>query len=333
MKTSFPRSTLALLAALACSSAQLRAADSPQYAFIKEIHIGGDARWDYLLADAKDRRLFVSHGTQVDVVDLDSYNLVGVISNTPGVHGIAVASELGRGFSSNGRENKVSIFDLKTLEPTSKVETGQNPDAIIYEPGQQEVYAFNGHGQSATVIDAKTGKVTATIPLAGKPEFAAADPQSGRVFVNLEDKSTIAVIDTKNHTVVATWPIAPGESASGMAIDLEQHRLFIGCENQLMEMVDTTSGKIVGSVPIGEGVDANSFDPGTGLAFASCGRSATTTIAHLDSPDKLTVVQDLKTQPGARTMTVDTKTHNIYLSDGERNVPGSFKVLVYGIQK
>jgi DNA-binding beta-propeller fold protein YncE len=200
---------------------------------------------------------------------------------------------------------------------------------------------FNGHSQSATVIDAKAGKVVATVPLGGKPEFAQADSKAGRVYDNLEDKSEVVVIDTRTHAVVNRWPIAPGEEASGMAMDAANHRLFLGCGNKLMVMMDNTSGKVVASVPIGQGVDACAFDPGTGLAFSSCG-DGTVTIAHEDTPDKLTVVQTLETHRGSRTMTIDPGTHRIYLAaakfdapaEGQRRgrmVPGSFKILVYGM--
>jgi DNA-binding beta-propeller fold protein YncE len=282
----------------------------------------------------------------VVVIDIDKDAVVGEIADTPGVHGLAVASELKRGFTSNGRENKAGIVDLETLKTLAQVDTGQNPDGMLFEPGQQEVYMFNGRGRSATVFEAASGKVVATIPLSGKPEFAAADPQAGRVYNNIEDKNEVAVIDTKTHQVVATWPIAPGEEASGMAIDLAHHRLFLGCGNKLMVMMDSTTGKVVASVPIGEGVDANAFDPGTQLAFSSCG-SGTVTIAKEEAPDKLTVVQTLTTELRARTMTLDPKTHKIYLASAKfeaqpepvagaprqrpKMVPGSFKVLVYGM--
>ena len=302
------------------------------YHFIKEIPVAGDGGWDYLSVDSAARRLYVSHATKVVVIDIDKDTVVGEITNTPGVHGLAPAPELGRGFVSCGRENKAAIVDLKTLEILSKVDTGQNPDGMLYEPGQQEAYMFNGRSGSATVIDAKAGKVVATVALDGKPEFAQADPTAGRVYDNLEDKSEVVAIDTKKHEVVNRWPIAPGEEASGMAIDVAHHRLFLGCGNKMMVMMDNTSGKVVGSVPIGDGVDANAFDPETQLAFASCGEG-TVTIAHEDSPDKLTVVQTLKTQPRARTMTIDPKTHRIYLATGERNVPNTFKILVYGSEK
>ena len=192
---------------------------------------------------------------------------------------------------------------------------------MLYEPGQHEAYLFNGGSMSATVIDVKNAKVVATIPLGGKPEFPTADPEAGRVYDNLEDKSAVVVIDTKTHTVVNTWPIAGGQAPSGMAIDTKNHRLFLGCGNNLMVMMDSTTGKVVGSVPIGAGVDADAFDPGTQLAFASCGGAGATTIAHEDSPDKLTVVQTLKTENGARTMTLDPTTHKIYLPVGTSAAP------------
>jgi YVTN family beta-propeller protein len=298
------------------------------YRFSKEIQVGGPSSWDYLSVDAAGRRAYVSHGTEVVVIDIDKDAVAGTIKDTPGVHGMAVAPDLGRGVTSNGRENKASVVDLKTLDTIMKVPTGQNPDGMLYEPSHHEVYLFNGRSDSATVIDVQSGKVTATIELGGKPEFGAADPELGRVFDNLEDKSEVVAIDIAKHEVVNHWPIAPGEEPSGMAIDTAHHRLFLGCGNKMMIMLDATSGKVAGSVPIGQGVDANAFDPGTQLAFASCG-DGTVTIAHEDAPDKLTVVQTLKTQRGARTMALDPATHKIYLSQGDRKTPDTFKILVY----
>jgi YVTN family beta-propeller protein len=315
----------------------------PNYHFIKEIPIAGDGGWDYLSVDPTARRLYMSHATEVVVIDLNTETVIGEITNTLGVHGLAPAPELKRGFVSDGRENKVSIVDLTTLQTIDKVDTGRNPDGMLYEPGRQEAYLFNGRSQSATVIDAKSGKVTATIALGGKPEFATADPETGRVYDNLEDQSEVAVIDTSSHQVVNRWPIAPGAEGSGMAIDVAHHHLFIGCgESKTMVMMDSTDGKVIASVPIGDGVDACAFDPGTQLAFSSCG-DGTTTIAHEDSPDKLTVVQTLTTQRSARTMTLDLKTHRIYLpaakfqapAEGQRRgkmVPGTLKLLVYGME-
>ncbi len=334
-----PRFLLCFLAFIALAVLPVCAGES-RYHLLKEIPIGGQGRWDYLFVDSPGRRLYASHDTEVVVIDVDQDQKAGEIADTPGVHGFAVAPGLQRGFSSNGRESKVSVVDLATLRTLSKVEAGQNPDAILCEPNQKEVYAFNGRSRSATVIAAATGAVVATIPLGGKPEFAACDPNAGRVYDNLEDKNAVAVIDTAKHEVVATWPIAPGESASGMAIDVEHHRLFLGCENELMVMMDSANGAVVATVPIGRRVDAVCFDPATQLAFSSNGEG-NVTIAHEDSPGKLTVVQTLRTEPGARTMALDLTTHKIYLSSakfqpaasGKRPAPisGTFKILVYGM--
>jgi DNA-binding beta-propeller fold protein YncE len=335
-----------LVAVLALTTTVTAATGDQRYKHATDIPIGTDGGWDYASVDPEAHRLYVTHGTQIVVIDTTTNKVVGTIADTPGVHGFAIAHDLGKGFASNGREAKVSIVDLQTLQTTGKVATGENPDAILYEPGKQEVYAFNGRGKSATVIDAKSGTVVATIPLGGKPEFAQADAKAGLVFVNIEDKNTIAVIDTASHTVKATWPIAPGEEASGMAIDVANRRLFIGCSNKLMLMIDTTTGKVAGSVPIGSGVDANAFDPQTKLAFSSNGEG-TITVAHEDSPSKLTVVQTIPTQRGTRTMTLDPATHRLYAAAADfepapaptadtprprpKAVAGSFKVLVYDV--
>jgi YVTN family beta-propeller protein len=313
------------------------------YHLLKEIPVSGDGGWDYLTVDSAAQRLYVSHGTKVVVIDLAKDTVAGEITNTPGVHGVAIAPEMNCGLVTCGRENKGALVDLKTLQILSKVETGANPDGMLYEPGQKEFYTFNGRAESATVIDAKSGKVVATIPLGGKPEFATADPQASRVYDNLEDKSEVVVIDTRTHTVTNRWPIAPNEEASGMAIDLANHRVFLGCGgSKTMAMLDSTSGKIIASVPIGDGVDANAFDPGTQFAFASCG-DGTMTIAR-EHGDKLTVVQTLKTEKSARTMTIDPATHKIYLASAKfdapaagqrrgRLIPGTFKILVYGLDE
>ncbi len=313
------------------------------YHLLKEIPVGGDGGWDYLTVDSAAQRLYVSHGTKVVVIDLAKDVVTGEITNTPGVHGIAVAPELNHGLVTCGRENKGALVDLKTLQIISKIETGANPDGMIFEPGQKEFYTFNGRGESATVIDAQSGKVVATIPLGGKPEFAAADVKAGLVFNNLEDKNELVVIDTKTHTVKNRWPIAPGEEASGLAFDKKNHRLFLGCGgSKTMVMMDSESGKVLASVPIGDGVDANAFDPASQLAFASCG-DGTVTIAKEDG-DKLAVVQTLKTEKGSRTMTIDPATHKIYLAAAKYDAPaegqrrgkmqsGSFKILVYGTDK
>ena len=328
----------ALVGALAVAP---KAADGP-YQFIKDVQIGGEGGWDYLTLDAAAKRLYISHGTKVVVYDLTKDAVVGEIADTPGVHGAVIASD-GHIFTSNGRESKASMVDAKTLQTIKKVETQGNPDFIMYEPKLKEVYTFNGTGRSATVIDA-AGNVVATIPLGGKPEAGVPDPAAGRVYVNNETASTIVVIDVAKHEVVANWSIAPGESAAGLAIDLKNHRLFVGAHNNKMLMMDSTNGRIIAEVPIGGGVDATWFDPGTGYAFSSCS-TGTVTIAHEDAPDKLTVVQTLQTATGARTMALDPATHRIYLAAAKYTpppegspanarptmVPGSMHIKVYGI--
>lgn len=309
------------------------------YHLLQTIPVGGDGGWDYLSVDSAAQRLYVSHGSKVVVIDLAKDAVVGEITNTPGVHGLAPAPDLGRGIVTCGRENKAAIVDLKTLQTIAKVETGANPDAMLYEPGQREFYTFNGRGESATVIDARSAKVVATIPLGGKPEFAVADAATGRIFNNLEDKNELVVIDARTHAVIHRWPIAPGEEASGLAFDSKSHRLFLGCGNQKMVMMDSDSGKVLAHVPIGDGVDANAFDPAAHLAFASCG-DGTLTIAREDG-DTLVIAQIVQTEKGARTLTIDPTTHKLYLgsakfdapAEGQRRgkiLPGSFKILVYG---
>ncbi len=329
-------------AALVAAGAGSEAAQP--YHFIREIPIGGDGGWDYLSVDSAARKLYVAHATRVVVVDLDRDAVVGAIDGTPGVHGLALASDLSRGFTSNGEESRCSVVDLRTLKTVFRVRTGTGPDAILYEPGRQEVYTFNGRANSATIIDAQKDEVVATILLPGKPEFAVADPGAGRVYNDIETKDEVVAIDTVSHRIVATWPIAPGEDPSGLAIDPAHHRLFIGCHNGHMVMMDSANGQVLATVPIGRGIDGDAFDPGTGLAFASCG-DGTVTIAREDAPGRLTVVQTLATEPGARTMALDPRTHRIYLATaqfgpapeaaagGRRRppvIPGTFKVLVYG---
>jgi DNA-binding beta-propeller fold protein YncE len=308
-------------------------AAEPQYKLLKQIQIGGGSGWDYLFAEPETHRLYVTHGTKVMVIDTETDKVVGEILDTPGVHGFVPVPGLKRGFSSNGQENKSSIVDLDTLKTIEKVATGPNPDAILYEPKSGEIWTFNGRGQSATAYDAKTGKVVAaSIPVNGKPETGVADPEANRIYVNLEKENEIAVLDIKEHKLITRWPIAPGASATGMAIEPALHRLIVGCGNSKMLMIDSTSGKVVSTVDCGSGVDAAAYDPGTHLAFVSAGGSGTVTVAKVEA-DKLTVVQTLTTERGARTMTVDTKTHRIYLSNAKsRTDKDSFHVLVYGME-
>jgi DNA-binding beta-propeller fold protein YncE len=326
-------------------AAALYAVPPAGYHLLKSIFVPGEGGWDYLTVDESGRRLYVSHGTQVEVLDIDHGSIVGRIPDTQGVHGIAIAADLGRGFTSNGRTSTITIFDLKSLHPIEEVKsTGENPDAIIYDPASRRVFAFNGRSGSATAIDARSGKVAGSVELGGKPEFAAADG-TGQVFVNLEDKSMVVKLDSRKLAVEQKWPLAPCEEPSAMAIDRKNHRLFIGCGNKLMAVVNANSGRVITTLPIGDHVDAAAFDPQTGLAFASNG-DGTLTVIHQDSPDRYSVVENAKTQAGARTMALDPKTHDVFLSVAEYGpapaptaaqpkpkrplLPGSFKILVMG---
>jgi len=287
------------------------AAAGAGYHVARTYKLGGEGGWDYLTADASARRLYISRGTHVIVLDLDSGKTVGDIPETQGVHGIALAPDLGRGFTSNGREGTVTIFDIQTLKPIGeKVKVGENPDAILYDPATKRVFTFNGRSQDATAIDAASGKVLGTIKLDGKPEFAATDLK-GTVFVNIEDKSELTAIDPSKLEVKAKWPLAPCTEPSGLAIDRKNRRLFAGCDNKMMAVVDADSGKVLATPAIGEGVDATAYDDETGLAFASCGEGVLTVVRQ-ESPDKYSVAENATTERGARTMALDAKTHDVY---------------------
>jgi YVTN family beta-propeller protein len=327
-------------------TALLQAANGQNaYKLLKSISIGGEGGWDILTVDSPARRLYLSHATKVVVVDLEKNAVAGEIEDTPGVHAFLAVPELQRGFSSNGKENKSSVVDLKTLRTLSKIDTGESPDAMVYDSKHGEVYIFNHRGNSVTVIDAKASKVVTTLPLGGAPEFAEIDPAADRVYVNIEDKSEVAAIDTSKHEVVAHWPLAPGEEPSGIAFDAAHHRLFSACHNKMMTMLDTQSGKVVGTTPIGNGVDGAAFDNSTQLVFASCGEGVTN-IAKEETPEKLTAVQTLETKRSARTLALDPQTHRIYLPAADFQsapspspaaspvrpsmIPNTMKLLVYG---
>jgi DNA-binding beta-propeller fold protein YncE len=319
-------------------------AEGSGYRIINTFTLGGEGGWDYLTLDADSRHLYISRGTHVIVMNADSGVVEGDIPDTPGVHGIALAPELGKGFISNGRENTITIFDLKSLKMTSKVKAGQNPDAILYDPATKHVFTFNGKSHDSTAVDATNGNVLATIKLDGKPEFAVSDG-TGRVFVNIEDKSELTEIDPTGLKVKKSWPLAPCTEPSGLAIDRKTHRVFAGCDNKMMAVVDYDSGKVVATLPIGEGVDATAFDPDTNLAFASCGDGHLTVVKE-ETKDKFSVVENVATQEGARTMALDTKSHNAYVVTAKFGpppaptpeqphpwhsiVPNTFVVLVVG---
>ena len=295
------------------------------YSVVKKIPIAGTGSWDYLTVDEAARRLYVSHGTQVEVIDIDALTVVGNVPKTPGVHGVAIAPELGRGFVSNGQASTVTIFDLKTLKPIADAPTGQKPDAIIYDPATSRVFAFNGESKSATAIDAATGKVAGTVDLQGGPEFAAADGH-GFVYNNLEEESLVLKINSRELKVEQRWPTAPCSSPSSMAMDRANRRLFVGCRSKVMAVLDADTGKVITTLPIGDHVDATAFDAATKLIFNSNGEG-TVTVIHEDSPEKYSLVETVKTAPRAKTMALDPKTHRLFLSTAEN---GQFEVLVVG---
>jgi DNA-binding beta-propeller fold protein YncE len=307
------------------------------YHITGEIAVGGEGGWDYLTVDSAARRLYVSHATHVAVVDLDANKVVGDIPDTPGVHGIAIAPELNRGFVSNGRGNNVTIFDLKTLKAIGKVDTGENPDSIRYDASSGRVFAFNGRSRSATAIDAKAGTVAATIPLPGKPEFSIADGK-GKVYVNIEDTSEIVEIDAAKGSVSKKYSLSPCTEPSGLAYDAKDRRLFSVCANRVMAVSDPDAGKVIASPAIGAGSDGAAFDAGTGYAFSSNGDGTLTIVAQTGG--KWDVLENIATERGARTIAVDEKTHKVYLptaktapsTTGGRAsfIPNTFKVLVVG---
>jgi YVTN family beta-propeller protein len=281
------------------------------YHLIKTYKLGGDGGWDYLTFDRASNRLYISRSTHVIVINPESGETVGDIPDTPGVHGIALAPEFGRGFVSNGRDGTVSVFDLTTLKVLSPIKVGENPDAILYDPASKRVFTFNGRSHDATAIDAAKGTVVGTIKLEGKPEFAVSD-EKGEIFVNIEDKSELFAIDPAKLEVKSRWPLAPCEEPTGLAIDRKHRRLFSGCSNKLMAILDADSGKLISTLPIGDGVDATAFDPETGLVFASCGEGVLT-VVHEDSADKFSITETVPTERGARTMTLDPAKHEIFL--------------------
>ena len=291
--------------------AAAQAAVTPHYQITHQLPLPGDEGWDYLLYEQGGNRLFVSHGTRVLVVDTDKLAVVGEIPDTAGVHGIALAPELGRGYVSAGRAGTVVVFDLRTLARLKEIKvTGENPDAILYDPATQRVFTFNGRGRNATAIDARTDGILGTIPLDAKPEFAATDGK-GHVYVNLEDRNALAVLDPRRLSVSSVWPLAGCEEPSGLALDAVRGHLFPVCANKVMPVVDASSGKLLGSAAIGGGPDAAAFDPGTGLAFASCGEGVLT-VVQVARSGRPAVVQSAPTQRGARTMALDLARHRVY---------------------
>lgn len=333
---------------LAHASAGAAAGDGRAAAYVlqKEFMLGGPGGWDYLTVDAPANRLFISRADRVLVMNTLDGSLAATIADTQGVHGIALAPDLGKGFTSNGRADTVTVFDLKSLAPTSVIAVnGHNPDAILYDRASKHVYTFNGRSQDVSVIDPLKGSVMATIPVGGKPEFAATD-NAGRIFFNIEDTSHMGVIDSATSKLTARWALPNCEEPSGLALDVAHKRLFSVCGNGILVVTDASSGRHVAEVPIGKGPDAAAFDAKRGLVFSSNGQDGTLTVIHQDDADHYSVVSTVTTQKSARTMALDGKTHRIYLvaaqfgetpqptADQPRPRPtiieNSFKVLVFG---
>jgi len=334
----------AVLASLAClAAAPTMAADTAasSMAVTHRLKLGGTGGWDYLNFDAQRRHLFVSRGDRVLVIDVDQDKQIGTIPNTDGVHGIAIAQDLHRGFTSNGKADAVTVFDLDTLKTVATVKgTGQKPDAILYDDASHHVMTFNGKSGTVSVIDPAKNAVVATIALPGRPEFAATD-SAGHVYVNLEDKSELAQIDSRTNKVLNVWSLAPCESPSGLAMDVAHQRLFSVCDNQVMAVMDATNGHHVATVAIGDGPDAVTFDPTENVVYSSNGESGTLTVVHEDDADHYRVVANVKTQMSARTQALDTQKHRVYLSSAQLSdkknakgrreaVPDSFAILTVG---
>lgn len=292
---------------------------APFYHVTKSIALGGEGRWDYLVLDAAGHRLFIARETRVMVVDPDNGKILGEIPGLNGAHGVAFASETGHGFATSGRDGTVTMFDLETLKVLGQTPAAPDADAILYDPASKHIFTFNGDSRSSTVIDPASGKRIGTIDLGAGPEFAVT-AGDGKLYVNLEDKGAVAEIDATAMKVTRQWSIAPCELPTGLAIDRAHHRLFSGCRNKVMAISDATAGKLVTTVPIGVGVDGCAFDPGTQLAFASNG-DGTLTVVQEDTPARFHVVANVGTRRGARTMTLEEKTHRIFTVTADPGPP------------
>ena len=319
-----------------------QAAGPSGYHLLKSIPVGGDTFWDYLKFDPSTRRLFITHGTHVVVLNVDSGKVVGDMGGMTAIHGVVLAPELSRGFVTDGGASKLWIFNLKTLKVIGSAPTDKDADGDVYDPDTKRVFTMNGDSKTSTVVDAKTGKVVGHIDLGGQPEFPVADG-GGHIYANLESTSQIIEIDAHSMKILHRWPLAPGEHPSGLAMDIQNRVLFSGCHNKMMVMMNADTGKVIATVPIGMGVDATRFDSGTRDAFSSNG-DGTLTVIHEHSPTQFNVVENVKTERGARTMALDPKTHEIFLVTAQvtriqnppphtrpfKMVPGTFHVLMFG---
>lgn len=322
---------------------------APAYSVVKQYDVGGPGGWDYLVADPQSGHLFISRFDRALVVNLADGSLAATIPGTDGIHGFAIAHELGRGYTSNGRADTLTVFDLATLKPTGTIAVGgHNPDAVLYDKASKHLFTFNGRSKDVSVIDPQTEKVVATIPVGGKPEFAVTD-DSGRIFVNIEDTGELAQLDSRNAKLLAKWKLQDCEDPSGLAFDEAHHRLFSVCQNERMVVTDSASGKFVANVKIGKGPDAAAYDAQRGLVFSSNGEDGTLTVVKQIDADHYTVAANVPTQPSARTLALDPQSHRIYLvaarfgpkPEPTREQPhprapvleGSFKVLVVGTEQ
>ncbi len=313
------------------------------YHLLRKLPVGGDGAWDYLTVDPEAKRIYLSRSMHVMVVDEEKGTVVGDIPDTKGVHGIALANDLGRGYTSNGQANTVTVFEIATLKTLSTIKTtGENPDSILYDPATKRVFTFNGRSANATAIDATSGDVVGTVALGGKPETPVLDGK-GSIFVNVEDTNSLVEFDAKTLAVKHTYPLKPCEAPSGIAMDTVHRRIFSGCsDSKMLAVVNADTGKVIATPAIGEDVDADAFDPATGLAFASC-REGVLSIIHEDSPDSYSVVANVKTEFGARTMALDPRTHHVFTVTSDlkpaaaptkdnphprpQPVPGTFRIL------
>jgi YVTN family beta-propeller protein len=286
-------------------------AADPGYKLAKKFNIGGEGGWDYLTMDSTARRLYITRFNRVTVMDADEGKVIGEIAGTNGVHGVALVPQSNRGYTSNGGDASVTVFDLETLKEIAKIKVVARPDAIIYDPASERVFTFNAGSKDATAIDVKTNKVAGAVKLEGKPESAVAD-EKGMVYVNIEDKNQVVAFDSRELTVKNRWNLEGCEAPTGLAMDRANRRLFVTCHNDKMAVLDADTGKIIATPAIGKGTDFCVFDPDAKLAFSSNG-DGTLTVVEEESPDKFTVVANVKTEPGARTMALDSKTHSIYL--------------------
>jgi len=305
---------------------------------------GGKEYWDYITFDPATHRLYISHNTEVKIVDADSGSVVGSIPDLKRVHGIALVPDLGRGFISDGGADEAVVFDLKTLKVTNHIKTGSNPDCIIYDPASKHVFTMNGKSSDSSVIDPASLAVIATIPMGGRPEYAVADGK-GMIYDNIEDKNEVVALDSRANAVKTRWPIAPAAEATAIDMDVQHRRLFIGGRNKILAIMDADSGKVIQTFPIGSGVDTNTYEPETGLLFTAV-REGALHIFHEDSPDKFSVVETVKTEFGARNMALDPKTHKLFIDTADFGpapaptaeqpnpqpapVSGTFRLLVYG---